>query len=227
MTGASGRIIAGLLCVAGVVPTSTDGGERDPSDAAVATSANAPDAEAKENLRSKLQTGRWKTVGFRSGDAKVEGAAASAALPAELQFGDGTLALVYQGERIANAAYAIDETVEPARMTIETTVPHESLPENRGRTVGFCIDGVCYSMPIESAPEKLFPKPKVKTIVSVRLVDDRLEMSSLSEPPEPSANESDAVEAPALSVIYERFDPKATLSPLGPGPWRSSSSASD
>lgn len=207
MRSSAGRFLSlCLLLLAAFAAMSTRGEERDPPAELKGTSGRV-ETRVTDDVQSELTTGRWKTVAFQSGTAKVEGAAAAAALPSEIEFGDGTIAIYHQGQQIAAATYAIDETTAPARITFETTVPRESTPGNRGRIVSFCVDGVCYSMGIEDAPKELFPEPKVKTTVAFRVDGDRLEMQSVPEPAVASDESASSEATPTLRIVYERIEP--------------------
>lgn len=143
MLVAFGRLFAAMsLCVCLPISAATPApnGVVDVSEPA-STFVAEPNAET-ESLAAKLKTGKWKAVEAHMGGQAMPPAVVAQMMPGLMQFGDEKVIVTLNGKSAGEVPYSVDESVSPARMTIDGALVANPSAAKRGKsTVIFRIEG--------------------------------------------------------------------------------------
>jgi uncharacterized protein (TIGR03067 family) len=142
--------------------------------AAPATFVVQPGTPAESQL-AQLKTGKWKTVGAQMGGQTMPAQVVSQIMPGEMQFGEGKIVVTLAGKQAGEVPYTVDESVSPARMT---------------------VDGAL----VANAP----PAKRAKSTVIFRIEGDKLEICGGKDPANPPAEFSATKENGQSLITYER-----------------------
>jgi uncharacterized protein (TIGR03067 family) len=106
-----------------------------------ATFVQQPNAQPESQL-AQLKTGKWKAVEAQMGGQTMPAPVVAQIMPGLMQFGDGKVVVTLEGKPAGEVPYTVDESVAPARMTIDGALVANPSAAKRGKsTVIFRIEG--------------------------------------------------------------------------------------
>lgn len=130
---------------------------------------------AAPSLLSQLKSGKWKAVEAQLGGQAMPAPVVAQLMPGLIQFGDGKAVVLHEGKVAGEAPYSVDESVAPARMT---------------------IDGALVANP--SAAKR------AKSTVIIRIEGDKLQICGGKDPANPPADFAADATNGNMRITYER-----------------------